>query len=140
MMTHCVVKGCQWFKNKPYVKFFNFPTKADEQKSWLSAAKRPSLIPKYKADGLCQFHFDQDDLIIYHNDKKKKPRLKKKDRINPQYFHWNFAYRGPEEKFDDMTDLGNLAYYPQTSYNKSEASLFMKFIAIAIIFSEKIFL
>lgn len=125
-MTHCVVRGCEWFRNKPFVKYFNFPIKPDQQKSWLEAARRPNLKPKYKADGLCQFHFDQDDLIIYYNDKKKKPLLKKNNNIQPQFFPWNFAY-GPQQNLDDMTDLGNSAYYPKTSYDQNEVSICIKF-------------
>lgn len=120
-MTHCVVRDCTWYKNKPFVKFFNFPMDEDRKKSWLDVAKRQFLCPKYAADGLCQFHFHENDLIIYNN-KKIKPRLKQKCDIKPRYFHWNFDY-GTQARFDDMENLGNLSYYPTADYdNKNQVN------------------
>lgn len=125
-MTHCVVKACSWYKNKPYVKFFNFPVENEEQKIWLEAARRTNLKPLYKTDGICQFHFDQKDLIIY-SDKKKKPRLKKGHKliIRPKFFPWNFDYVGSQAELQSMEDLGNSSYYPHSNQNTCEVSIIL---------------
>lgn len=109
-------------KNKPYVKFFTIPKNEKQQKLWLEACDRPTLKPKYKEDGLCQFHFHEKDLVI-ENDPKKKPRLRRDSTIKPVFFHWNFDYSGTEGILHEMKDLGNLSYYPHTCYDDLHVSV-----------------
>lgn len=97
-MTSCVVKNCQLYKNKPWVKFFTIPKDPVRRKQWLELAQVPNLRPQYGCEGLCEFHFKKDDLVTYidKRTKRQRVRLKKTTSVAPCYFPWNQSFETEE--------------------------------------------